>query len=52
MVAFNKEKRQQEFGLLIKEGKRAFESRNYRLALKKFNESLKINKEAKFQSRK
>ena len=48
MVAFNKEKRQQEFGLLIKEGKRAFESRNYRLALKKFNESLKINKEAKF----
>ncbi|GIR57572.1 MAG: hypothetical protein CM15mP65_01530 [Crocinitomicaceae bacterium] len=48
MVAFNKEKRQQEFGLLIKEGKRAFESRNYRLALRKFNESLKINKEAKF----
>ena len=48
MIAFNKEKRQQEFGLLIKEGKRAFESRNYRLALKKFNESLKINKEAKF----
>ena len=44
MVAFNKEKRQQEFGLLIKEGKRAFESRNYRLALRKFNESLKINK--------
>ena len=25
MIAFNKEKRQQEFGLLIKEGKRAFE---------------------------
>ena len=48
MMAFNKEKRQQEFSLLIKEGKRAFESRNYRLALKKFNESLKINKEAKF----
>ena len=48
MIAFNKEKRQQEFGLLIKEGKRAFEMGNYRLALKKFNESLKINKEAKF----
>ncbi len=48
MMAFNKEKQQQEFGLLIKEGKRAFESRNYRLALRKFNESLKINKEAKF----
>ena len=48
MIAFNKEKRQQEFGLLIKEGKRAFEIGNYRLALRKFNESLKINKEAKF----
>ena len=46
MIAFNKEKRQQEFGLLIKEGKkRAFEIGNYRLALRKFNESLKINKE-------
>ena len=48
MIAFNKEKRQQEFGLLIKEGKRAFGSRNYRLALSKFTESLKINKDAKF----
>ena len=48
MIAFNKEKRQQEFSILIKEGKRAFESRNYRLALNKFNESLKINNEAKF----
>ena len=48
MIAFNKEKRQQEFGLLIKEGKRAFGSRNYRLALNKFTESLKINKDAKF----
>ena len=47
MIAFNKEKRQQEFGLLIKEGKRAFGSRNYRLALSKFTESLKINKDAK-----
>ena len=40
MVAFNKEKRQQEFGLLIKEGKRAFESRNYRLALNRSSSNL------------
>ena len=48
MIALNNDKNQQQFGLLIKEGKRAFSAKNYRLALKKFQESLEIKPEAKF----
>ena len=52
MIALNKDKTQQEFGLLIKEGKRAFSAKNYRLSLKKFQQALKIKPDAKFPQEK
>ena len=46
------EKEQDEFGTLVRQGKRAFEAQNYRLSLKKFQQSLKINPEAKLPKEK
>jgi tetratricopeptide (TPR) repeat protein len=48
MIALNNDRTQQEFGLLVKEGKRAFSANNYTLALRKFQQSLKIKPDAKF----
>ena len=52
MIALNNERTQQEFGLLVKEGKRAFSAKNYMLSLRKFQQSLKIKPDAKFPTEK
>ncbi len=48
MIALNNDRTQQEFSLLIKEGKRAFSASNYTLSLRKFQQSLKIKPDAKY----
>jgi tetratricopeptide (TPR) repeat protein len=52
MIALNNDKTNKEFELLVKEGKRAFSAKNYRLSLKKFQQSLKIQSDAKFPTQK
>lgn len=52
MIAFNNQKEQEEFGMLVRQGKRAFAAQNYRLSLKKFQQSLKINPDAKLPKEK
>ena len=52
MIAFNNQKEQEEFGILVRQGKRAFAAQNYRLSLKKFQQSLKINPDAKLPKEK